>query len=512
MPGMNITDALTARARRMPDAIAVLTPSTSVTYAQLDAAVWQACARLRRLGIAPDHIVGLSLAAPLVHVVATLALARLGVAQLPLPLSDPAPARAAIARRLGLAAVIGDRIGAAAQAGVPVIPADPGWLQAAPGVAHDPRLRCDDPLRTWQVTATSGTTGEAKLGLVSHATGLQRAEKDSKRGFFRDGERMLLLIPLHFRVSTVRVAFTMHAGTCLCLPEGLREIDEVLDFVETRRIGVVSAAPVHGVAMAQAQRHEAPPRLRGVRVLQIGGSSVGTAMRRLIRSRLCDRLYVQYGSNEAGSITVASPELQDRLPETVGTAVPGMQIQIVDTEGRPLPAGEVGEIRVRGPGIIDRYLDDPAADARAFRDGWFHQGDRGALDEHGALTLHGRSDDMINLDGINIYPAEIERALLQHPAVAEASAFGLHSEVHQHVPAAAVVLRHPLAKEELLAHARQWLGAKAPRALLVLAELPRDPLGKVRRDALARELMRRRAARPSPSSRDGRANHADGAD
>jgi acyl-CoA synthetase (AMP-forming)/AMP-acid ligase II len=147
-------------------------------------------------------------------------------------------------------------------------------------------------------------------------------------------------------------------------------------------------------------------------------------------------------------------------------------------------------VRVRGEGVIKAYLDNPEATARHMRGGWFHPGDLASFTARGALVLQGRTDDMMIFDGLNIYPAEIERALLQHPAVAEAAAFPVRSKVHQDRPAAAVVLRHPAPERDIKAWCRERIGSAAPHLVLILAGLPRNAGGKV----VKRELQRLAAA------------------
>jgi acyl-coenzyme A synthetase/AMP-(fatty) acid ligase len=137
------------------------------------------------------------------------------------------------------------------------------------------------------------------------------------------------------------------------------------------------------------------------------------------------------------------------------------------------------------------YIGDEAASARAFRGGWYYPGDLGYLDEGGALYFRGRADDLMNYDGMKIYPADIEEVLLAHPAVAEAAAFPLPSDRHQDVPFAAVVLRSPVAAATLLDWCRERLGARAPIKLAQLASLPRTERGKVNKQALVQFVRER---------------------
>jgi len=140
------------------------------------------------------------------------------------------------------------------------------------------------------------------------------------------------------------------------------------------------------------------------------------------------------------------------------------------------------------------YYRDPVATALHFKDGWFYPRDMGSLTPSGALRLHGRADDVMNLNGIKIFPAEIERVLEEHPAVRAAAAFAKRSGAHGDIPVAAVELHASgsVEAEELMASARALLGVRAPRKIFVLDTLPRNAAGKVLKRRLAELLARPR--------------------
>ena len=176
--------------------------------------------------------------------------------------------------------------------------------------------------------------------------------------------------------------------------------------------------------------------------------------------------------------------------DNVGVLEAGVEVRIVDERGTPLPPGEIGEIRIRAPGMATGYHDDPVATARHFRDGWFQPGDMASRTREGWLCVHGRVDDMMILNSINIFPAEIERVLERHASVRAAAAFPIASPTHGQIPAAAVELREGSActAAELLAYARSELGVRAPRRVEILAALPRNPQGKVLKREIARSI------------------------
>jgi O-succinylbenzoic acid--CoA ligase len=170
-------------------------------------------------------------------------------------------------------------------------------------------------------------------------------------------------------------------------------------------------------------------------------------------------------------------------------------VRTIDADGTPLPPGVAGEICVRGPQVMAGYLDRPDATAHALRDGWLHTGDIGELDARGALRVLDRRDDLIVSGGENVYPAEVEAALLAHPDVTEAGVVGLpDAEWGQRVVAIVVPRRAPGAdlERELLAHcARALARFTRPRELRFASNLPRTASGKLQRALLRRELRER---------------------
>jgi acyl-coenzyme A synthetase/AMP-(fatty) acid ligase len=279
-------------------------------------------------------------------------------------------------------------------------------------------------------------------------------------------------------------------GTFVAIPPRTR-LPDAIDLVERERVDVLMATPSQLVDLLPHMPADRP-RLPGLRVLRTTAGAMPPALVAEVRARISPNLHVDYGTNDAGSIAVATPADLDRDPRTVGRLFAGLEVQVVDEGGAPLQAGVEGEIRLRGPGVTTGFIGDPEATRHSHRDGWFHPGDRGRIDADGLLFVTGRVDDVMNVAGRKIAPAEIEAVLATHPAVAEAVAFALDSLRDQHVPVAVVVLRPGAGDGPMAATLRRFsaerLGPHAPRVVHVVAALPRDPLGKVSRRKLA-EVM-----------------------
>ena len=162
---------------------------------------------------------------------------------------------------------------------------------------------------------------------------------------------------------------------------------------------------------------------------------------------------------------------------------------MVDGEHQPLPFGSVGLIRVRAECAATGYLNDPEADARAFRDGWFYPMDLAAINDDGYIFLKGRADDLISFEGIKFYPVEVENVLLSHPDVTEAAVFGWPHPRHGEVAVAVVTSSAPAISDDLPAFCRRRMaGYKVPRVFTLAPEMPRNSMGKILKDKLKEDL------------------------
>jgi len=244
-----------------------------------------------------------------------------------------------------------------------------------------------------------------------------------------------------------------------------------------------SAVPtIHQVLLARADSDDAPHS--GPRFIR----SCSAALAPTILTRLEDRfgapVLEAYGMTEAAH-QVAS-NLLPPLPHKPGTVGPGDGISIIDEAGMHLAAKVPGEVVVRGPNVMRGYRNNPDANATAFIDGWFRTGDTGTIDGDGYLTLIGHTKELINRGGEKISPGEVEAVLLQHPAVAEAAAFGVPDPKYGEEIWAAVVLRSAAGTQELQAFCSTRLADfKVPKLILVISAMPKNSTGKIQRRDLA---------------------------
>lgn len=499
-PG-NVADLLSRAARATPDAPALIGERGTTRYRALDALVWGLCRSWHERGLQAGHVIGLHLQDTALHLVALLAAARLGMTSVAVEsgATDASAARRVLART-GARAVVDDR--AVDWGSMSRIDLDVEGVEHAAGPADD-ALRCARP-EAWLIYKTSsGTTGNPKIVPASHHGMWVSIERERAAIGYPVGERYLTPVSFAHDGPRRRILACLASGGTVVLPPSQLTAATLIATIERHDVRHFSSVPMQALALAQAVPPGAP-RFERMRCLRLSAGPSEAQLHRLLRERLSPQVWVSYGCTELGPMTVASPEVLARWPQSVGLPMPGVEVEIVDADGRGLPPGTVGQVRVRAQGMPQAYHDDPRSTAQNFRNGWFHPGDLGRQGEQGALFHLGRADDLMILNGINIYPAEIEQAMLAHPAVRDAAALPLKLPVVNDVPVCAVALHEGLhtTPPQLLGFARRSLGARAPKKLVVLDAIPRNAQGKVQRGPLREQVRARLEAASAPGRAD----------
>ena len=469
-----VIDRLQRHARERPGAPAIVSPGRKVSYRELHALVGGCAAWLASLGVASGERVGVSIGDDLTHAVVAFGLASLGAAHATLPTHSPAFVRGRLAARVGARrVVVTDAVHALPGLEVVAVDAD----RMASWSRLDPRpLGRPDPSSLFTFFTTSGTTGEAKIIPVLHGRYTQQAA----RGPVGNG---LSLSPLEHHFAKRLFLYAVLGGNA-AVTRGSADLP-LARICEAFGVDVLMCmnAQLRDVLAETGRTGRLPPRTR----VLTSGSRCPASTRRELLERACDAVAVTYSMQECGSIARVVERSVDAVTDTVGVPHAGVELQVVDGNGSPLPRGEPGAIRVRVPGMASGYFDDERATAAMFRDGWFQPGDLVSFTAEGALVVHGRADDVMNLNGIKISPAEIERALERHPAVKAVVAFPLRSSVHGELPVAAVELVAGASVDEraLARFAREQLGLAAPRRVMIVDALPATIHGKVDLEDLA---------------------------
>lgn len=480
---MNLIEPIHRHAASMPDRPAIIATRGTLSWAGLDRLIWSVAMELHRMGLKASDRVGITMIHPVRHMLTAFALARIGVAHLAIPAFNARAARHELIASLSLKCVISDLDTVAAETpGVILLQHFIATEVDADGRAE---IAATDAALPWLILQSSGTTGRPKFAELTHEAASARHQRFQPLFNSTDTDIFWAASAPDFVVAKQRLTFNLLSGATVCLPQRNTISPELLHFLNRHQITIACGTPSH-----LHQLIDLGQPMPSLRVFEARSAFVSENLRRVFRKVVSDNLYVVYGTNEGEALALASPDLQAEVPDTVGRATDAITLEVVDEHDHPQPALSSGEVRVRGPGVITQYIDNPEATAKSFRNGWFYPGDLGFMTTEGALVLQGRKDDMMIFDGINIYPAEIEGALSSHPAVREAAAFALKHERFQDVPVAAVTLASATSEKALIEHCRDRLGAKRPRRVFILEEFPRNPMGKILRRELAQQVRR----------------------
>ena len=336
------------------------------------------------------------------------------------------------------------------------------------------------------VLHTSGTTNRPKLvplrqrNLHASATNIAATYRLTP-----DDVAMCVMPLFHIHGLMASTMATLSSGGALVVPPAF----DAMTFwpvVEEHRATWYSAVPTMHQMLLLRNRGERPPGAERLRFIRSSSSALSAETMKQLESRFGAPVLEAYGMTEASHQMASNPlPPGDRRPGTVGVET-GIRIAVMDETGRRLASGERGEVVIEGPTVLDAYANNPEANAKSFIDGWFRTGDQGFLDADGYLSLVGRLKEMINRGGEKIAPREVDDVLLQHPAVAEAVAFGSPHPTWGEEVAAAVVLKEPATEKDIIAFARERLADhKVPKKLYLVEQIPRTATGKIQRRSVA---------------------------
>ena len=340
-----------------------------------------------------------------------------------------------------------------------------------------------------QILYTSGTTGRPKGVAATHANLTHGFRRNPRHRPLAHSRHALHAFPIGTNAAQTMLLNAITAEPAMvALPRF--DAETFCALVASLRVGTVFLVPAMAIDMVGSgalARHD----LSSIVLLGSTGAPLPPAVAADLAAALPGAAIVNYYSSTESAPAQTIMVFDPRRPTSVGRPDDPDDIVVTDAAGAPLPAGEIGDVWLRSPGAPRSYYRDPDATAAVFSGGWTRMGDVGRLDEEGYLSVGGRAVDLIIRGGVNVYPAEVERALLASGLLADAAVVGVPSRVAGQAVAAAVVPL-PGVRPELAAlqHAvRVRLGTHAvPRPMKVVDQLPRNRNGKVDRDALKSQL------------------------
>jgi long-chain acyl-CoA synthetase len=497
----DIAARLRLTAERYPDRPALICGDETVTYGQLHERVDRATAALQELGVAPGDRVALILGNTPAFVEAYAATLRAGAAFVPLlPGLAPDELRHALLDSGARVAVVGPERAAdlAALAGelgdlehLLAVDAPEAGLEdweARVTRAGEPKRISREAEDLAALVYTSGTTGRPK-GAVLTRGNLSANQTQSLAGRFEVGpdDVVLLVLPLaHIYALNVGLGACMAVGACMLLVERFDPAQTLRSMIDHRVTVVLGAPPMYVAWLESGVLADAD--LSSVRLAVSGAAPLPVQVLSRFEAETGIAIEEGYGLTEAAPSVTSNSMAPRARPGSVGLPLPGVELRLVDEQGRDVEPGDPGEVWVRGPNVFQGYHRDPEGTAATLTpDGWLKTGDIGSRDGDGFLYLVDRLRDLIIVNGFNVYPREVERVLLTDETVSQAAVVGEPHPLTGETVVAHVVPRDgaQVDPDALVARCRQQLARyKAPTRVVVVDRLPHTATGKLRRGML----------------------------
>jgi long-chain acyl-CoA synthetase len=496
----NLAVILRETAQRSPGKPVTILGGDPMTYAELDELSDRLAAGLAATGIGTGDVVALQLPNIPQFLIAYFGILKAGGVVMPLNVLLKAPevtyhlSDSAAKVLITWAGVLGEAAAGAATAGVSQVYTVGDAAGAAPfgellSAAPAARPFADrDPADTAVIVYTSGTTGRPKGAELTHLQLYMNADIPGRLFDVQPDDIVITVLPLFhvFGLSSIMNVCVRFGCTMSLIPRF--DPATVLAAIQRDRATIFEGVPAMYVALLGY------PELDGydvssLRIAISGGASIPAPVLDAFEKRFGVLILEGYGLTETASTTTFNVSATDRRAYSVGKPIWGTQTQVWDPDGRPLPPGQdnVGEVVTQGLHVMKGYLNRPEETAAVFTGNWLHTGDLGYFDGDGYLFIVGRSKELIIRGGYNVYPAEIESVLHEHPAVAEAAVIGIPDDRLGEEVMAVLVLRPgtSLTAPEAIDFCRARVAAyKYPRVVEIRDALPKNALGKVLKDQL----------------------------
>ncbi len=350
---------------------------------------------------------------------------------------------------------------------------------------------------------TSGTTGRPKGALLTHRNILSNAVSAISVIQVTQKDRFVVFLPLfHSFTYTVCVIIPLITGAMLSLLPSVRPFSRVVKSLIVDRITLFVAIPTVYKILAEKNMPWIVKLLLQLRLCVSGAAPLPVRVIHEFEQAFKVPLVEGYGLTEASPVVSINPlDRSRRKPGTVGLPLPGIEVNVVDEAGMPLPAGTPGELIVKGPNVMQGYLNKPEDTAKTLKDGWLYTGDVATLEESGHIRIIDRKKDMIIIDGLNVYPYEVEEVLAHHPAVKDCSMIGVPHELEE---GKELAMMYVVAKEGQQVSSkmlRDYLSQnvahyKIPRRFIFEEDLPRTATGKIMKKELRNWYRDKEMKRP----------------
>lgn len=357
----------------------------------------------------------------------------------------------------------------------------------------DKRINIEDN-DTAQIMYTSGTTGRPKGACLSHKNLISNIKDCSSVIRVTHRDCFICVLPLfHSFASTVCMLLPIYSGAKIVLMRAVRPFKRVIRAILKHRVTVFVGVPSFYAILSEAKF----PRfalflsifINPVRLCISGAAALPLSVSLKFTKRFKRPLLQGYGLTEASPVVSLNPLKGKRKPDSIGVVLPSVDVKVVDSQGKDLPKGDVGELLVRGPSVMKGYHNLSEATSMVLKEGWLYTGDSARIDDQGFIYIMGRLKEMINVRGLNVYPREIEDVLYRHPKVKETAVVGVNHKHRGEVPVAFVVKNGQVAEREIIGYLRANLASyKIPLKVFFRDSLPKNAAGKILKNDLQKEV------------------------
>jgi long-chain acyl-CoA synthetase len=474
-----------------PTDTALIYHNTKVTYGELDRTIRQYAAYLQQNGIQSGDVVALSCYNTPEFIYSYFAITRLGAIVVPMNLTLTTEEMTYIIRNSNTKAMfVHENILAKLQVtseqlkavlaldSIFVLNADTSNAIATLEPAETVEV---NPKTISTLLYTSGTTGKPKGAMLSHENLLANVASCNRLLKLTADDVFMCVLPMfHTFGFTTSVLVPLYAGSAIDIHEAFQP-KEIMQSLVQNHVSVFCGVPAMYVVLAQALR-SGKVEFPDLQLAICGGSAMPVEVLNLFNKEYNIPLVEGYGLTEASPVVCLNPLDGVKKPGSIGIALPGVEVRIIDEKGNVLPPHQNGELIVKGPNVMQGYYNLPEATKETIVDGWLHTGDIAYTDEDGYVFIVDRKKDMIITRGLNVYPREIEEALYKHPDVLEAAVIGIPDPLKGEVVKAFIVPKEGavLDRRSVLDFLKPYLAAyKMPRFVEIVESLPKNAAGKI---------------------------------
>jgi long-chain acyl-CoA synthetase len=334
---------------------------------------------------------------------------------------------------------------------------------------------------------TSGTTGFPKGATLSHGNVIANSYAANRCYRISDSDRLLLYLPLFHCFGQNAILNTALSACATIILHRRFDLEQVLQTVANHQVTMFFGVPTVFIKMLNTDICDY--KLESVRYYFSAAAPMPIEIAQKWYDKYGFFIHEGYGLTETSPFATYNHDLKYRLG-SIGAPIENVEIKIVDGDGHQVQPGELGEIVIRGPNVMLGYWNRPFETAEVIKNGWFHTGDIGRMDEDGFFYIVDRLKDMINLSGFKVYPTEVENVIYQHPSVAEVAVYGAPDLVKGEIVKTNIVLKegHVITEEQIIDFCYERMAAyKVPHVINFVDSLPKNPAGKVLKRVLRTE-------------------------